>query len=70
MKMVNSLAAKMELEAPMIAMYLLGLPNHYTSHRFAPFYWIAFVNDVEKAWSSDASIDEKSNKMMLIKKKK
>jgi hypothetical protein len=36
-KVVNSLTAKMELGVPMIAMYLLGNPDHYTSHRFAPF---------------------------------
>ena len=70
-KMVNSLMAKMELGALMIAMYLLGLPDHYTSHHFAPFYWIAFVNDIEKAWSPDItnSDGEKHNKIMVIKKK-
>ncbi|KAF8220102.1 hypothetical protein L208DRAFT_1335762, partial [Tricholoma matsutake] len=31
--------------APKIFMYLLGLPDHYTSHIFAPFYWQAFVSN-------------------------
>ncbi|KAF8223233.1 hypothetical protein L208DRAFT_1032835, partial [Tricholoma matsutake] len=41
-KIVNSLSAKIEMGAPMICIYLLGLPDHYTSHIFAPFYWQAF----------------------------
>jgi hypothetical protein len=68
-KMVNSLTAKMELGAPMIGMYLLGQPDHYTSHRFAPFYWISFVKEVEKAWSPEADDAETGNRVMLIKKK-
>ena len=44
-KIVNSLSAKIEMGAPMICMYLLGLPDHYTSHIFAPLYWQAFVSN-------------------------
>jgi hypothetical protein len=72
-KMVNSLTARMELGAPMVALYLLNLPDHFTSHRFAPFYWTSFVNEVEKVWSLEpmtANDDQvKSDKVMLIKMK-
>ncbi|KAF8229179.1 hypothetical protein L208DRAFT_1222691, partial [Tricholoma matsutake] len=44
-KIVNSLSAKMEMGAPMICMYLLGFPDHYTSHIFVPFYWQSFVSN-------------------------
>jgi hypothetical protein len=34
LKIVNSLNAKMEIGSPMASMYLLGNPDHYTSHQF------------------------------------
>ena len=48
-KMVNAMSAKLELGSPMICLYLLGNPDHYTSHRFVPFYWFSFVQEVRKA---------------------
>ena len=33
-KMVNALTAKLEIGSPMASMYLLGNPDHYTSHTF------------------------------------
>ena len=65
-KMVNSLTAKMELGAPMISMYLLGQPDHYTSHRFNNFFWEAFVREVEKDWSLDDA-EVGSSKVLLVK---
>ncbi|KAF8225924.1 hypothetical protein L208DRAFT_1304488 [Tricholoma matsutake] len=38
-KIVNALTAKMEIGSPMACMYLLGNPDHYTSHKFVNFYW-------------------------------
>ena len=67
-KMVNSLTARMELGTPMIVMYLLGNPDHYTSHNFVPFYWNKFVTDVKTFWSADY-MESKLDKVMLIKKK-
>ncbi|KAH6888880.1 hypothetical protein BKA70DRAFT_1049024, partial [Coprinopsis sp. MPI-PUGE-AT-0042] len=49
-QVVNSLSAKMELGAPMAALYVLGNPDHYTTHAFVPFYWKNFVNYVERQW--------------------
>ena len=37
-QIVNSLTAKMEIGAPMAAMYLLNNPDHYTDDKFHPFY--------------------------------
>ncbi|KAF8219301.1 hypothetical protein L208DRAFT_1341713 [Tricholoma matsutake] len=37
-KIVNSLSTKMEMGNPMVCMYLLGNPDHYTNYLFIPFY--------------------------------
>ncbi|KAF9066656.1 hypothetical protein BDP27DRAFT_1158215, partial [Rhodocollybia butyracea] len=41
-KMVNALATKLELGSPMICLYLLQNPDHYTSHSFIPFFLETF----------------------------
>ncbi|KAF8813078.1 hypothetical protein BYT27DRAFT_7085327, partial [Phlegmacium glaucopus] len=46
LKVVNALSAKIEIGSPMASMYLLQNPDHYTSHKFIPFWWKSFVNDV------------------------
>ncbi|KAJ4463368.1 hypothetical protein C8J55DRAFT_410515, partial [Lentinula edodes] len=38
-RVVNLLSTKLELGSPMISLYLLKNPDHYTSHNFVPFYW-------------------------------
>ncbi|PPQ81451.1 hypothetical protein CVT26_007746 [Gymnopilus dilepis] len=43
LKIVNSLSTKLEIGSPMASMYLLGNPDHYTSHSFVPFYWKSYV---------------------------
>ncbi|KAJ2912050.1 hypothetical protein MD484_g8362, partial [Candolleomyces efflorescens] len=50
LKIVNSLSAKMEIGAPMAALYLLGNPDHYSSHQFKIFYWKNYVNFVQDEW--------------------
>ena len=52
-RIVNSLTAKMEIGAPMVAMYLLGNPDHYTDHRFHTFYWISYVCEARSPWQMD-----------------
>ncbi|KAF8577595.1 hypothetical protein K439DRAFT_1649053 [Ramaria rubella] len=47
---VNSMITKMEIGAPMASAYLLEQPDHYTSHKFKPFYWMPFVRQVRSAW--------------------
>ena len=44
-KMVNALTARMEIGSPMASLYLLGNPDHYTSHKFTLFYWKNFVRE-------------------------
>jgi len=38
-KIINALTAKLEIGGPMASMYLLGNPDHYTSHKFQVVYW-------------------------------
>ena len=38
-KMVNALTAKLEIGSPMASMYLLGNPDHYTSHYESKIYF-------------------------------
>jgi hypothetical protein len=45
-KLANALISKMEIGAPMAAMYLLENPDHYTNHQFVKFYWKSYVNEV------------------------
>ncbi|KIJ22997.1 hypothetical protein M422DRAFT_86308, partial [Sphaerobolus stellatus SS14] len=41
--MVNNMTTKMEVGSPMACAYLLNHPDHYTSHKFRPFYWRQYV---------------------------
>jgi hypothetical protein len=67
-KIVNLLSTKMEMGAPMICMYLLGNPDHYTDHSFVPFYWRSYVTEARKVWHVD---DESASaaKFVLMKQK-
>src|ERR1700678_3394978 len=65
-KIVNLLSAKAEMGSPMICMYLLGNPDHYTSHTFVPFYWQSFVMQVRQDFDEG---EQEVQKITLIKKK-
>ena len=52
-QIVNSLIVKMEIGAPMAAMYLLGNPDHYTDHKFCAFYWKSYVCEARSPWKMD-----------------
>ena len=65
-KVVNLLSAKMEMGAPMICMYLLGNPDHYTDHQFIPFYWQSFVSEAQHAFDTENL--EPPQKVALIQK--
>jgi hypothetical protein len=74
-KMVNALTAKLEIGAPMAAMYLLGHPDHYTNRKFATFYWKSYVNHIRNSSNSaGAGPDENGNdtleKVMIRKRGK
>ena len=49
-QITNSLTAKLEIEGPMASLYLLGNPDHYTSHKFIPVYWKNYVREVLNSW--------------------
>jgi hypothetical protein len=49
-KIVNALSIKTEMGAPMVCMYLLGNPDHYTNHTFIPFFWYSFVVEAQRSW--------------------
>jgi len=52
----------------MIAMYLLGNPDHYTGHLFVPFYWESYVQEARRAFEDgDAKVPQK---LTVIKKKR
>jgi len=55
LKVVNALSTKMEIGSPMASMYLLHNPDHYVSHKFIPFWWRSFVNDVRNSFSDNKS---------------
>ena len=55
-QIVNSLTAKSEIGGPMASLYILGNPDHYTGHKFVPFYWRGYVKEVLSAWDEDYAI--------------
>ena len=69
-KMVNTLTAKLEIGSPMASMYLLGNPDHYTSHEFVNFYWRTFVHEACSVFSTPfEEIDSIPDRVMLNKSK-
>ena len=70
-QMVNSLTAKSEIGAPMAAMYLLGNPDHYTSHDFVPFYWKSFIHHIffDRESNNDVEDLTKGSEKVVIQNK-
>lgn len=54
-KVANLLSAKAEMGAPMISMYLLGNPDHYTDHTFIPFYWQPYIQEAQRTFGDGNS---------------
>ena len=52
-KIVNSMGVKLEIGAPFVSLYLLGLPDHYTGHRFVKFNWRTFVTETMRIFRED-----------------
>ena len=61
-KVVNALTTKMEIGGSMASLYLLGNPDHYTSHKFIIFYWKSYVAEVLNAWKDATDIVPEANK--------
>ncbi|KAJ7115119.1 hypothetical protein C8R43DRAFT_846283, partial [Mycena crocata] len=48
----------MEIGSPMASMYVLGNPDHYTSHSYVNFWWKGYVRFVRTFWTeSDDRMD-------------
>lgn len=58
LKMANSLTSKVEVGGPMAAMYLLGHPDHYSSHTFTPLYWKQYVTYVLNEWDKASELND------------
>jgi hypothetical protein len=56
-QIVNYLTAKLEIGGPMASLYLMGNPDHYTSHEFTPVYWKNYVKEVFKSWRSEEDLE-------------
>ncbi|KAF5385898.1 hypothetical protein D9615_002210 [Tricholomella constricta] len=68
-KIVNCLGVKTEMGSPMICMYLLQNPDHYTSHSFRTFYWQDFVREAMSAFPEHASSSlHPPEKVVLVKR--
>ena len=68
--MVNALTAKLEIGSPMASMYLLGNPDHYTSHTFINFYWKSFVREAQSVFLTPLEeVDAFPEKVVLNKNK-
>ena len=70
-QMMNAFTAKSEIGSPMAALYLLGNPDHYTSHDFIPFYWKSFVHHIffEPEPNDDAEGSSKASEKVVIQNK-
>ena len=69
-KIVNALTAKLEIGSPMASMYLLGNPDHYTSHTFINFYWKSFVREACNVFLTPLEeIEDFPEKIVLNKSK-
>ena len=65
---INSLTAKMEIGGPMASLYLLGNPDHYTSHNFVPVYWKNYVREVLKSWRSEEDLEQTLPEKLVIQR--
>ncbi|KAJ3893502.1 hypothetical protein GG344DRAFT_16835, partial [Lentinula edodes] len=65
-RIVNLLSTKLELGSPMISLYLLKNPDHYTSHNFVPFYWRTYVSAARSVFNENEPNSEP--KVILTKR--
>jgi hypothetical protein len=69
-QIVNSLTAKMEIGGPMASLYLLGNPDHYTSHQFVTVYWKNYVREVMKVWNHPNNVDDNHVEKLVLQRNK
>ena len=52
----------------MASLYLLGNPDHYTSHKFTLFYWKNFVREARNPWITTTENDTTESAAVLDEK--
>ncbi|KAF9455471.1 hypothetical protein BDZ94DRAFT_1123542, partial [Collybia nuda] len=55
----------LEIGSPMASMYILGHPDHYTSHKFTLFWWKRFVTRVKLYWKT-CDVNEHGNESQML----
>ncbi|KAF5337331.1 hypothetical protein D9611_002867 [Ephemerocybe angulata] len=66
-RIINLISAKMELGAPMISLYLLGNPDHYTGHTFKPLFWRMYAIEAARPYQQE-DVGDGEDKVVLMKK--
>ena len=69
-KMVNALTTKLEIGSPIAFMYLMGNPDHYTSHIFINFYWRSFVREAHSIFLTPLEEFEEFPEKVVLNKSK
>jgi hypothetical protein len=67
-QIINSLTSKMEIGGPMASLYLLGNPDHYTSHDFVTVYWKNFVREAMKPWRTSEDTKDNDLEQVVVQK--
>ena len=65
-KVVNALTAALEIGGPMVSMYLLKHPDHYTSHQFRLCHWWGYVLEVMQTWNNSKHITEEGKSTVVV----
>ncbi|KIJ39780.1 hypothetical protein M422DRAFT_86287, partial [Sphaerobolus stellatus SS14] len=63
----------MQIGSPMAAAYLLGLPDHYSSHSFKPLYWRQYVKHMLHHWpksTESGNLNTDEDNLVYIQKVK
>ncbi|KIJ37915.1 hypothetical protein M422DRAFT_177297 [Sphaerobolus stellatus SS14] len=63
----------MQIGSPITAAYLLGLPDHYSSHSFKPLYWRQYVKYVLQHWpksTESGNLNTDEDNLVCIQKVK
>ncbi|KAJ8473599.1 hypothetical protein ONZ45_g16233 [Pleurotus djamor] len=57
-KCANAMISRQELSAPIVATYLMGYEDHYTSHAFSKLYWLNFERFVDAFLGSIDQVED------------
>lgn len=67
-KIVNALTGMREIGGPAACTHLLGLPDHYTNHRFKVFFWYNYIQHVRRDFppdSQNADVDIDAERVLV-----